>query len=79
MSDFLATEHPLADFKEQIDRFRGVDQEIASLDDVVSFEMFQLECLDIKRGLSSLAQGFVSRLVRRLADDHIKENQRYVN
>ena len=47
-----------------------------SLDDLVVFQMFHLECHDIKHGLITIAQEFTDQLVESLADMHKKENER---
>ena len=53
-------------------------REISGLDDVLIFQMFRLECHDIKHGLTTLAQKMGSKLVDQLADKHIEENKRCV-
>ena len=53
-------------------------REISGLDDVLIFQMFRLECHDIKHGLTTLAQKMGSRLVGHLAKKHIEENKRYM-
>ena len=78
VTDFLMSEHSLQEYREKIEHFRAVGREIAGLDDVVLFQMFHLECHDIKRGLGILAQNMVSQLVGQLAENHIQENKRYV-
>jgi len=79
VTDFLTSEHSLQEYREKIEHFRAVGREIAGLDDVVLFQMFHLECHDIKRGLGFLAQNMVSQLVGQLAEKHIQENKRYVS
>ncbi len=76
VSHFLEEEHSLQEYQAEIERFRGVAREISSQDDVVHFDMFQLECHDIKHGLWSLAEELATRLVTHLAQRHIAENQR---
>lgn len=53
-------------------------QEIFGLDDLVLYQMFHLECHDIKRGLIAQAQTFADTIVNHLADLHRKENARCV-
>jgi len=78
VTDFLTSEHSLQEYREKIEHFRAVGREIAGLDDVVLFQMFHLECHDIKRGLGIMAQNMVSQLVGQLAEKHIQENKRCV-
>ena len=78
MEEFLEQDHPLSDYRDKIEHFRGVAQELAGLDDLVVFDMFHLECHDVKRGLGSRAQQLVGRLVEHLAALHIRENERWV-
>ena len=76
VSNFLESEHTLQEFTEEIDRFRSLAREISALDDVVTFDMFHLECHDIKHGLVSHALRFANSLVQRLAENHIRNNER---
>ena len=76
VADFLASEHSLQEYQEKIEHFRAVGREIAGLDDMILFQMFHLECHDIKRGLGILAQNMVSQLVGQLVKKHIHENRR---
>ena len=75
---FLESDHTLQEYKEKIDSYRSVAREISGLDDVLIFQMFRLECHDIKHGLTTLAQKMGSRLVGHLAKKHIEENKRCV-
>ena len=70
--------HTLAEFKVQIQRFRDLSTEITGLDDVVLFDMFHLECHDIKHGLSELVMGLTTRLVKQLAQKHLDQSARSV-
>lgn len=68
----------LAEFKVQIQHYRDLSAEITGLDDVVLFDMFHLECHDIKHGLSELVHSLTSRLVKRLAEKHLDESLRLI-
>lgn len=68
----------LAEFKAKIHAYRELSREITSLDDVVFFDMFQLECHDIKHGLNEIVQDLTMTLVRQLASQHKEENERFV-
>ena len=67
--------HPLEEFKREIDSLRSISTEISGMDDIVFFDMFELDCQDIKRGLLSRANDLKSRLVQQLANDHLMESQ----
>ena len=69
-------ERSLKEYKELVERFKSVEREIGGLDDVVIFEMFHLECHDIKQGLMAQAQQFARTVVEHLAEKHTKENER---
>eukprot|EP00731_Ephydatia_muelleri_P021583 Em0014g174a len=73
---FLQGEHSLEEFKKEIERFRDLAKEISGQDDIVHFDMFTLECHDIKRGLSQLAQQFADKLLGQLAGKHREQNER---
>ena len=68
----------LAEYKVQIQHYRDLSAEISSLDDVVIFDMFGLECRDIKHGLSELVHNLTSMLVTQLAHKHLEESSRCV-
>lgn len=73
---FLNEPHTLAEFKSMIQHYRELSSEITAMDDVVLFDMFQLECHDIKHGLNELIQNLTTTLVKQLAQDHMDENAR---
>ena len=76
MDQFLSSPHSLSEFKEEIDKLRSLCSEISGLDDVVFFDMVQLDCSDIKAGLLKRASDLLSQLVQQLASDHYSESQR---
>ena len=79
MGAFLAQEHhTLAEYKDTIQYYRDLSREITGLDDVVWFDMFQLECHDIKHGLNEIVQNLTLMLVKQLAENHMSENARLV-
>ena len=79
MESFLSEKgRTLAEFKAKIHVYRELSREITALDDVVFFDMFQLECHDIKHGLNEIVQDLTLALVRQLASQHKEENQRFV-
>ncbi len=43
---------------------------------MIVYQMFHLECHDIKRGLVELANHFANMIVQHLADIHHTENKR---
>jgi len=73
---FLAEDHTVEEYKKQIQRLQEVQKEVASLDDVLWFHMFRLECHDIKHGLREILEGLISTLVQDLAHKHLSENAR---
>lgn len=74
---FLAQKHhTLAEYKDKIQHYRDLSREITGLDDVVWFDMFQLECHDIKHGLNEIVQNLTLMLVKQLAENHMCENAR---
>ena len=76
MNQFLSSPHSLAEFKEEIDKLRSLSSDISGLDDVIFFDMVQLDCSDIKTGLLKRASDLLSQLVQQLASDHYSESQR---
>lgn len=79
METFLSQEeHSLAEYKDKIQYYRDLSREITGLDDVVWFDMFQLECHDIKHGLNEIVQNLTLMLVKQLAQNHMHENARLV-
>ena len=76
---FLSAEkHTLAEYKAKIQHFRELSAEISGLDDVVLFDMFHLECHDIKHGLNEVVQNLTMALVKQLAEKHMDENIRII-
>ena len=73
---FLSSSHSLAEFREEIEKLRSLCSEISGLDDVVFFDMVQLDCSDIKAGLLKRANELLSQLVHQLASDHLADSQR---
>ena len=76
MEEFLSSPRSLSEFKGEIEKLRDVISEITGLDDMVFFDMVQLDCSDIKTGLLSHANEFLSQLVHQLASDHVSDGQR---
>ena len=73
---FLGEEHTVDEYKQQIRHLQEIQREVASLDDVLWFHMFRLECHDIKHGLREILDGLVSSLVQDLTQKHLTENAR---
>ena len=76
VEEFLSAEHSLAEYKELIESYKQTASEITGLNEIVWFDMFQLDCNDIKHGLSSKAHELATRLVTCLAQKHLDENKR---
>lgn len=62
---------------QEIEKFRSLAREINSLPTVAHFDMVQLDCDDLKRGLASKANRFADQLLQRLAEEHRAENRRW--
>lgn len=66
-------------YLQEIDRFRSLAREINSLPTIAYFDMVQLDCDDLKRGLASKANKFADELLSRLAEEHRSENRRIIS
>ena len=75
---FLSSPHTLPEFRGEIEKLRSLVSEISGLDEVVFFEMVQLDCSDVKTGLLRRAGQLLGQLVENLASDHLNDNQRWV-
>ena len=73
---FLSSPHSLSEFRGEIEKLRTLISEISGLDDVVFFEMVQLDCSDVKTGLLRRAGELLQLLVQQLAANHIADSQR---
>ena len=49
-----------------------------SIPSIEHFEMIELDCDDLKRGLAEAARKLSDQLLNRVATDHRKENKAYV-
>ncbi len=76
VQQFLAGDHSVDEYKQQIHKLLEVQKEVSSLDDVLWFHMFRLECHDIKHGLREILDKLVASLVQDLAHKHLTENAR---
>ena len=61
---------------QEIEKFRSLARDINSLPTVAHFDMVQLDCDDLKRGLATKANRFADQLLQRLAEEHRAENRR---
>ena len=61
---------------QEIQQFRSLAREISSLPTVAHFDMVQLDCDDLKRGLAAKANRYADQLLQRLAEEHRDENKR---
>ena len=78
MEAFLTSPHSLPEFRKEIERLRSLISEISGLDDVVFFDLVELDCSDVKSGLLRRAGDLLQMLVDQLSSDHLSENQRCV-
>ena len=51
-------------------------RQVSMLPNIASFDMVELDCDDLKRGLASKSHSFAEQLLTRLATDHRNENMR---
>ena len=77
VTDFLSTDHPLSEYQDLITSFRETTAVISGCSDTVWFDMFQLDCTDIKHGLCTVANKFANTLIQALAQKHLDDNTRY--
>ena len=63
---------------QEIEKYRSLAKEISGLRTVVYFDMVQLICDDLKRGLAAKAHRFAEQLLKRVAEEHRAENKRCV-
>ena len=73
---FLSSPRSLVEFTPEIEKLRSLISEISGLDDVVFFQMVQLDCSDVKSGLLRRAEDLLTLLVQQLATDHVTDSQR---
>jgi hypothetical protein len=59
--------------------YRNLARQVSMLPNIASFNMVELDCDDLKRGLASKSHSFAEQLLTRLATDHRNENIRYRN
>ena len=57
--------------------YRKLARQVSMLPNIASFDMVELDCDDLKRGLASKSHSFAEQLLTRLATDHRNENIRY--
>ena len=57
--------------------YRNLARQVSTLPNIASFDMVELDCDDLKRGLASKSHSFAEYLLTRLATDHRNENIRY--
>ena len=61
---------------QEITHYAALCKEVFGLNDLVVFQMFHLECHDIKHGLITIAQGLMDQLIESLAEQHKRDNER---
>ncbi|XP_015752501.1 PREDICTED: dynein heavy chain 12, axonemal-like [Acropora digitifera] len=79
VKDFILEDHSFEDYTQEIQQFRSLAREISSLPTVAHFDMVQLDCDDLKRGLAAKANRFADQLLQRLAEEHRDENKRIIS
>lgn len=71
---FLEEEHDFEEYCEYIDSFRDVAKQISVLPMIEHYDMIELDCEDLKRGLADVSRKHADRLLERMATDHRNEN-----
>ncbi|XP_020624937.1 dynein heavy chain 12, axonemal-like [Orbicella faveolata] len=79
VKQFISSECSFEDYTQEIEKFRSLAREINSLPTVAHFDMVQLDCDDLKRGLATKANRFADQLLQRLAEEHRAENRRIIS
>ncbi|XP_021341821.1 dynein heavy chain 12, axonemal-like isoform X1 [Mizuhopecten yessoensis] len=72
--EYVKHEHTFAEYQEQIEKYRDVAREIMGLPSIEHFDMIRLDCEDLKRGLAEASRGLADELLRKVSDDHRREN-----
>ncbi|XP_053325574.1 dynein axonemal heavy chain 12 [Spea bombifrons] len=73
---FLAEDHSFQEYTARIEQFHKLARNIMSLPAREHFSMVQLDCDDLKSGLSDKAKGFATKLLERLVTNHREENEK---
>ncbi|CAB3982986.1 dynein heavy chain 12, axonemal-like, partial [Paramuricea clavata] len=71
---FLEDEHTFEEYTNEIQMYRNLARQVSTLPNIASFNMVELDCDDLKRGLASKSHSFAEQLLTRLATDHRNEN-----
>eukprot|EP00105_Crassostrea_gigas_P043640 XP_019927788.1 PREDICTED: dynein heavy chain 12, axonemal isoform X3 [Crassostrea gigas] len=75
IQDYIKYDHTFAEYQKHIDRYRNLASEIMGLPSIEHFDMIRLDCEDLKRGLAEAARGLADELLRKVSDDHRRENK----
>ncbi|XP_046853910.1 dynein axonemal heavy chain 12-like isoform X2 [Xenia sp. Carnegie-2017] len=67
---FLDADHTFEDYTNEIEVYRNLARQVSMLPNIVSFDMVELNCDDLKRGLASKSHSFAEQLLKRLATNH---------
>lgn len=68
----------LCKFSKMSEEFRALAREIISQPSIYETQLIQLDCEDLKRGLTEAARKLSTRLLDRVANDHRNEVKRCV-
>ncbi|XP_065670290.1 dynein axonemal heavy chain 12 isoform X3 [Hydra vulgaris] len=74
LDEFLEKEHSFEEYVKEIAKYKTVMQQISSIHTVTYFQIIQLDCDDMKRGLVFKVNSFVEMLLIKLLNDHRADN-----
>uniref|UniRef100_H3B7G7 Dynein axonemal heavy chain 12 n=1 Tax=Latimeria chalumnae TaxID=7897 RepID=H3B7G7_LATCH len=72
---FMEEEHTFDEYTVFVEELRNLAKEIMSLPAVAHFDMFRLDCEDLKQGLTEKVKSFVNLLLTRVVEKHRRENE----
>ncbi|KTG42929.1 hypothetical protein cypCar_00000501 [Cyprinus carpio] len=66
----MEEEHSFDEYTKQVERFRGLSQEISGLPSLIHFDMVRLDCEELKQGLAKKANTLSEIIVGKLVSSH---------
>ncbi|XP_041655296.1 dynein heavy chain 12, axonemal [Cheilinus undulatus] len=71
---FMREEHSFEEYTTQVEEFRALSKEIASLPAKAHFTMVHLDCEELKQGLANKAKNYAEILLKKLITSHREQN-----